>query len=40
MVIAALVSFGVLFIAWMLAPSGPSTGPDARIEREVATAAA
>jgi hypothetical protein len=32
MVIAALLSFGILFIAWMLAPGGPADVRATRVE--------
>lgn len=32
MVIAALLSFAILFVAWVLAPSGPSVGRASTVE--------
>jgi hypothetical protein len=34
MVIAALLSFGILFVAWILAPGGPAVIGTAKIEAE------
>jgi hypothetical protein len=40
MVIAALLSFAILFIAWMLAPGGPSIRRELTLEAESVAAAA
>ena len=34
MVIAALLSFAILFIAWVLAPGGPSIGRASAVEAD------
>ena len=36
MVIAALLSFGILFIAWILAPGGPALERATRVEMDEA----
>ena len=40
MVIAALLSFAILFIAWILAPGGPSIGRTSSIEADAIEAEA
>ena len=34
MVIAALLSFGILFVAWLLAPGGPADIRTTRVQLE------